>query len=143
MPDILHSFPVNAPLNKVFDAVSTPDGLNQWWTLRSAGQPELGAVYELFFAENYDWRAKVVESEPPRLLVLQVTDTRPDWQDTIVSFMLTESGEQTNVRFEHRGWPEENDHFRTSSFCWAMYLRIMKRYVEFGETVEYGTRLSA
>lgn len=143
MPDILLNFPVNAPLEKVFDAITTPNGLNQWWTLRSNGKPEVGTTYELYFAENYDWRATVVEADPPHRLVLKITDATPDWQGTHVGFTLDESDGQTKLSFEHTGWPEDSDHFRSSSFCWAMYLRIMKRYVEFGETVEYGKRLYA
>jgi hypothetical protein len=45
--------------------------------------------------------------------------------------------------FAHRGWPEANDHYRTSSFCWAMYLRLMKRHLETGEQVPYAIRLDA
>jgi AraC-like DNA-binding protein len=37
--DILQDFPVRAPVTRVFDAVSRPDGLDRWWTKRSAGEP--------------------------------------------------------------------------------------------------------
>jgi hypothetical protein len=47
------------------------------------------------------------------------------------------------VRFAHRGWPDESDHYRTSSFCWAMYLRLLSRALEFGEFVPYDDRLRA
>ena len=30
---------------------------------------------------------------------------------------------------------------RTSCYCWVMYLRILKRYVEHGEMVPYERRL--
>jgi uncharacterized protein YndB with AHSA1/START domain len=32
-------------------------------------------------------------------------------------------------------------HYRVSCYCWAMYLRILKRYLEHGETVPYAKRL--
>ncbi len=51
-------------------------------------------------------------------------------------------GEVTQVRFEHTGWPVANDHYRISNYCWAMYLRLLKRYVEAGEVVPYEKRLS-
>ena len=73
--------------------------------------------------------------------MLKITDAAPDWQDTHVGFTLAEIDGETILKIEHLGWSEDSDHFRSSSFCWAMYLRIMKRYVEFGETVEYGRRL--
>lgn len=34
-----------------------------------------------------------------------------------------------------------NDHFRTSSCCWAQYLRILRRFLEHGERVPYAERL--
>ncbi|MCH8956850.1 SRPBCC domain-containing protein, partial [candidate division KSB1 bacterium] len=36
---------------------------------------------------------------------------------------------------------EANEHYRVSCYCWAMYLRLLKRYVEHGETVPYEDRL--
>ena len=39
VPDILHDFPIKAPLDRVFQAVSTPEGLDRWWTKRSEGKP--------------------------------------------------------------------------------------------------------
>jgi hypothetical protein len=43
--------------------------------------------------------------------------------------------------FRHTGWAEPNEHFRISNHCWAMYLRILRRYLEYGEIVPYEQRL--
>lgn len=143
MADIYLNFPIKAPIEQIYGACTTPEGLNQWWTLRSHGGPVLGSTYQLYFAEDYDWRATVTKANPPYSFELDITSATPDWQGTKVSFTLSENDGQTKLNFEHRGWPEDNDHYRTSSFCWAMYLRLMKRYVEHGETVNYGIRLDA
>lgn len=45
------------------------------------------------------------------------------------------------VRFYHTGWPTENAHWRISCYCWAMYLRVMRRYLEHGDIVPYENRL--
>jgi hypothetical protein len=45
------------------------------------------------------------------------------------------------VLFSHIGWPTLSEHFAVSSFCWAMYLRIMRRALEYGEDVPYDARL--
>jgi hypothetical protein len=58
MPDILHDFPIFAPISKVFAAVSTPAGLDQWWTLTSSGGPRPNDTFELGFGPDYDWRAR-------------------------------------------------------------------------------------
>lgn len=188
MPDIYHQFPVFAPANEVFEAVSTPRGLDAWWSLSSKGEPAKGSVYELFFGEGYDWRARVTECVPNEIFELEICDSMSDWENTRVRFELTErsstsgaseptsskesaeesstqsgsettassaaneptassaadlSSAETEVRFSHKGWPDDNDHYRISTFCWAMYLRLMKKYVEDGTVVEYSKRLDA
>ena len=45
------------------------------------------------------------------------------------------------VRFSHSGWRSENEHYRLSSYCWAMYLRLMRRFAEAGEQVPYDHRM--
>lgn len=141
MPDIVHQFPVNAPADQIYAAITTPKGLDEWWTLKSDGQARIGATFNLFFGENYAWQAKVTQAVTARLFELELTKAEPDWERTRVRFEI-EPGEGTClVTFRHIGWGDESDHFRTSCFCWAMYLRIMKRHIEYGESVEYGQRL--
>lgn len=41
MPDIFHDFWIKAPSARVFDAISTPQGLDQWWTKKSKGEPSI------------------------------------------------------------------------------------------------------
>jgi uncharacterized protein YndB with AHSA1/START domain len=159
MPDIFHQFPVFAPVSEVFKAVSTPEGLDAWWTLSSKGEPVAGNIYELFFGEGYDWRARVSTCVAGKIIAFSIYDSLPDWENSIVRFELTEESSSssdgetsaisassaaiTQVRFSHTGWREENDHYRISSFCWAMYLRLLKKYCEEGTVVEYAKRLDA
>ncbi|MBI3004678.1 MAG: SRPBCC domain-containing protein [Ignavibacteriales bacterium] len=141
MPDILHDFPINASAERVFDAVSSPRGLDAWWTKKSSGEPKVGAEYSLWFGPEYDWRAIVSQCKRAKEFELKIAKADRDWEPTRVGFDLEESNGVTQVRFHHLGWPESNDHYRTSCFCWAMYLRLLKRYVEFGEVVPYEKRL--
>jgi uncharacterized protein YndB with AHSA1/START domain len=141
MADIHHDFPIKAPRKRVFEAVSTPAGLDHWWTRRSAGIAQPGAEYELWFGPEYDWRAVLSKCAPPAELEYHVVRADPEWRDTRVGFLLREDNGVTQVRFSHTGWPEPSEHYRTSSFCWAMYLRILRRYLEQGEVVPYDQRL--
>lgn len=142
MPEIKHQFPIDAPNKAVFEAISTPAGLDSWWTLKSDGRAEKGAEYRLYFGDRYDWRAVVSRYSPASEFELTMTVADDDWLHTRVAFDLEPTGGRTEVRFRHSGWPEANDHFSISSFCWAMYLRLLKRYVESGEVVSYGDRLN-
>ena len=143
MVNIVHYFPINAPIEKAYEEVSQPKGLDAWWTLSSSGEPKTGGVYELNFGPGYEWRAEVTRAEHPFAFELRMIDAHEDWLGTSVSFDLTAKDSMTFVLFQHLNWKEENEHYRTSCFCWAMYLRLMKRHIEFGEFVEYAKRLDA
>ncbi len=141
MPDILHDLPIRTTPERLFDAVSLPAGLDRWWTARSVGAPAPGAEYELWFGPEYDWRARVTVCEPPRRFELALTRAMPDWMGTVVGFELVPTPGGTELHFSHRGWAEPTAHYRTSCCCWAMYLRILRRALEYGEDVEYEKRL--
>ena len=141
--DILQDFPIRAAARQVFEAVALPGGLDQWWTIRSSGSPAPGAEYALDFGPGYQWKARVTACVPDREFELELTEAMPDWMHSRVRFELDEKDGRTWVRFSHRGWPSAGDHYRTSSHCWALYLRILRRYLEHGETVPYEERLSA
>lgn len=141
MADIIHYFPIKAPSQKVFQTISTPAGLDAWWTKRSSGEAKSGSEYELWFGPKYDWRAVVSRLKPNSEFELEMTRAHEDWQGTRVGFHLQEKDGLTHVRFHHMGWPKANEHYYTSCYCWAMYLRLLKRNVEHGEFVPYEDRL--
>ncbi len=143
MADIVHCFAICSPARKVFAAVSTPAGLDNWWTKRCVGRPVEGAEYELGFGPQYDWRALVRTYAPDVKFALEMTDADNDWRGTRLLFHVREEGDTTHIRFEHLGWQQANEHFCVSNYCWAMYLRLLKRYVERGEVVPYEARLEA
>jgi uncharacterized protein YndB with AHSA1/START domain len=143
MADIAFQFPINAPVAPVFQAIATPLGLDAWWTLRSMGVPAEGAVYELWFGPEYDWRARVTRAVPDQEFELEITVAQQDWLGTRVSFRLAEQAGLTIVHFRHSNWPEANAHFQISCYCWAMYLRLLRRFVEHGEVVAYAERDAA
>jgi uncharacterized protein YndB with AHSA1/START domain len=143
MADIFHCFTVDGSPSSVFEGISTSKGLDKWWTKNSRDDPAMGGTYELDFGPGYIWSAVVTKYIADREFELTLTDAHADWLDTKVGFSLTErSGHTVEVNFYHTGWPENNEHYRISSYCWAMYLRILKRYVEFGEEIPYENRLS-
>ena len=143
MPDIVHQFRINADAGKVFAGVSTPKGLDNWWTKRSEGKAAIGEEYVLWFGPGYDWRGVVSRCVAEKEFALDMVEAMDDWKGTRVAFELKGDGGATDVVFRHTNWPVANEHFQISSFCWAMYLRLLKQYVEHGEVVPYDKRLDA
>ena len=143
MADIRHELLISAPPARVFQAISTPAGLDAWWTKSSEGEPTEGRRYRLGFSPGYDWEAVVRSVTPGEGFELELTGADEDWTGTRVGFVLETAGRNTRVSFHHTGWREANRHFSVSTFCWAMYLRLLKRYVEAGERIPYEKRLEA
>ena len=141
MPDIYHHFWIKSSPHKVFENIVTSKGLDNWWTKTSEAKPQPGANYTLHFGPGYTWKAKVNTYQADQVFELEFTEADADWVGTKVGFKLSLKDGKTEVHFHHRGWPGENEHFKISSYCWAMYLRILKRYTEFGEQVPYEKRL--
>jgi uncharacterized protein YndB with AHSA1/START domain len=143
MVDIFEDFPVDASPARVFQAVSEPAELDCWWTLKCSGRAEPGASYELDFGPGYQWRAAVTRCVLNAEFELRITSADADWLGTRVGFTLEPKNGRTWVRFHHIGWPATNEHYRISVYCWAMYLRLMRRHIETGEIVPYEKRLDA
>lgn len=142
MADIIHEFIVKAPPEQVFELFATPSGMEKWWTKASAGESREGGTIRLNFGPQYNWQAVVTRHAAPSSFELRMIEAHPDWIGTRVRCELLPDGKNaTRVRFHHTGWPEQNEHWRVSCFCWAMYLRILRRKLEYGETVEYEKRL--
>lgn len=140
MPDLFHDLPVFAAVGDVFKCVYTPDGISKWWSISAKGEPRVGNIYEFDFGPDYQWEAVVEDCELNSVFVLRMTVSDSDWEQSLVSFRLETINDRVILRFAHKGWPDENDHFRSSSYCWAMYLRCLKRYAEKGIETEYEKR---
>ncbi|MBI3791234.1 MAG: VOC family protein, partial [Gemmatimonadetes bacterium] len=113
-------FPIQASAAHCFALVSTPAGLDGWWTLTSAGEARAGALWALGFGPEYQWAARVSACEPERVFEFTMTDSDDDWRGSRVRFEFTEADGVTTVRFTHAGWPRSNAHYRVSAHCWAL-----------------------
>ena len=142
MADIFQIFTIKASRAKVFEGITNSKGLDNWWTKSSEVKPGVGEIYALGFGPQYNWKAVVTKFDEDKEFELRMTEADADWVGTKIGFSLSGKESNTLVNFYHTGWPENNEHFKISTYCWAMYLRILKRYIEFGEEVPYEKRLS-
>ncbi len=140
MNAIYHSFVVEVDPPKVFAAITEPEHLIQWWPKRCSGIAEIGAEYNFFFEEPYNWFAKVSEIKVNESIALKMTKSDPDWDPTTFGFDLKDHKKGTYVSFYHKDWPDQNEHMKYSSFCWAMLLNGLKDYLEKGKVIPFEER---
>lgn len=138
--DILLDVYIDVKPQEVFEAISEPDLLMNWWPLTCDGKPELGAEYNFFFENPYDWYGKVSEIKRNEAFYIRMTKSDEDWDTTTFGFELRARNEGTLVQFSHRNWLKNNHHFRHSAYCWAILLKGLKNYLEKGVIVPFNDR---
>ena len=95
MADILHRIGVdNGSPQRVYDALSTLDGLSGWWAERTTGDTDPGGVIEFRFGPG-GIDMKVVELDPGRLVRWEVVGGPEEWIGTGVRFDIRQDGDWT------------------------------------------------
>jgi uncharacterized protein YndB with AHSA1/START domain len=132
MTDILHRIGVaNSSPERVYDALTTVDGLSGWWAEKTTGETDLGGVVQFRFGPGgIDMR--VAELEPGRLVRWDVADGPQEWIGTSVQFDLRQDGDWTIVLFRHEGWREPVEFMHHCSTKWATFLMSLKQLLETG-----------
>jgi uncharacterized protein YndB with AHSA1/START domain len=133
MVDILHRVGVKTPTpKKVYDALTTVDGLANWWTNDTTGTAEVGGVLQFRFpAGGFDM--EVIDHQPSEKVTWKVHDGPEEWIGTTIDWQLRQDDEYTIVMFRHQGWKEPVEFMHHCSTKWATYLMSLKSLVETGE----------
>jgi len=134
MVDILHRVGMRTESpQKVYDALTTVDGLAGWWTDDTKGSGEVGGVLEFRFPPLDGFDMEVVEAKPSERVTWRVADGPGEWIGTTIEWRLRQEDEYTIVLFRHEGWQEPGEFMHHCSTKWGSYLMSMKSLVETGE----------
>jgi uncharacterized protein YndB with AHSA1/START domain len=143
---IEREFHIDAPPEVVFDVISSPVHIREWWDAETDIELVSGATGELVWADEATDRAHVspitvVEAQPPRLFSFRWVypddaAAAPD-NSLLVTFRLAASDRGTVVRmteagFREKGWEiavleeQYNEHVTG----WDLFLPRMAEYVK-------------
>jgi len=139
MTTIKHLFHIDAPQEKVYQALTTIDGLSNWWTKYTSGETALREIIEFSFGTPLITKMKVISLVPDQLVRWECIDGLDDWKKTIVSFQLGQNEGKTLVRFEHDKWKKANDLYAACSFSWSRYLESLRQLCQTGNGQAFGT----
>ncbi|MBC7894536.1 MAG: SRPBCC domain-containing protein [Cytophagaceae bacterium] len=131
MADILHRVGIKAPLDDVYKAVATRDGLAAWWATNTQGESKVDGVLQFRFgAGGFDM--KVLDLKPSSRVLWEVVDGPAEWLGTKVSWEMRRDGEYSIILFKHQDWREPVEFMHHCSTKWAMFLMSLKALVETG-----------
>jgi uncharacterized protein YndB with AHSA1/START domain len=134
--DILLGVEIDAEAQRVYEAITTKEGLSSFWTSDSVAEPEVGSEARFGFAgAPVPLRMRVDALEPNAEVAWACLGEFPHWSDTRVTWSLSQ-GEHaaTRVFFRHAGFPDEQPEyeFASVSYTWAIVLERLKELAEKG-----------
>lgn len=132
MVDILHRIGVVAPLDDVYQAVATTDGIAGWWTTDTTGKSEIGGPLITRFGDVGGFDMEILELDPAGHVRWRVTGGPEEWVGTEIAWRLDQRGDYTVVQFKHEGWREQVEFMYHCSTKWATFLLSLKDFVENG-----------
>jgi uncharacterized protein YndB with AHSA1/START domain len=130
MAIIYHQVSIGVHRDRLYEALTTREGLSKWWTAECVAKPEVGFVNEFHDGPQFNHRMKVIHLQSGHSVEWKCVDQHDDWTGTQVSFRLTDRGDQTCLDFKHTGFAVENESYAASNYRWAVYLTNLKRYCE-------------
>lgn len=133
MSDMRHMLLIDAPIDRVYRAVTEEEGLAGWWTVQVKAAPEAGSIANFKFGDRYRTAMRIVALEEPRRIEWECVEGDEEWVGTRIVIALEKQGDQTLVRFTHGGWREATDFFASCNYNWGYYLTSLKSYCETGE----------
>ena len=98
---------VNAPVNKVWEALTDPNEMQKWMMMSTNFEPKTGKdfTFKSDATEEWDGVFKCSVKEVVEKKKLSYTwDTSFINAETLVEFELTENGDKTELSLVHSGW---------------------------------------
>jgi uncharacterized protein YndB with AHSA1/START domain len=138
MADIIHRVGIKAPVQKVYNALSTVEGIGGWWTEQTTGKSQVGGTIVVRFLsqegkEIGSMNMEVKTLEPGKKVHWKFTSGPEEWIGTDAIFDLHEEGDYTIVLFGHRNWQKEAEFMAHCSMKWGIFMLSLKELVETGK----------
>jgi uncharacterized protein YndB with AHSA1/START domain len=130
--DIMHLIKIHASSDRVYAAITTADGIRQWWTRDAAIAPKIGSAGEFgFYGKRFVAKVIVEELNPSTGVRWKVTNSA--WPGHDIEFILKADGNDTTLVFAHRGFRRADEGFASATMRWGFYLLSLKRYLQTGQ----------
>jgi uncharacterized protein YndB with AHSA1/START domain len=132
---------LKAAADAVFDALTTPSGLQAWWCPSVSGSGlEGGELTFLFGDDPLVMRVDKAERSSVVRWTALAFEPLPDWVGTTISFDVSpdENG-GSRLRFRHTGMTPQLECFDFCTKSWENYLVSLVDYLDSGKGSPFGS----
>ena len=124
--DLTKSFTVDAPPERVYDAIND---VRAWWGGLVGRNDVVGGEWVYFVPDIHFSKFRTTDLVPGKRIAWLVTDSelsflkdKQEWTGTTVEFDLAEVHGGTEVRFTHRGLTPQVECFEVCDLAWSEYI---------------------
>ena len=132
---LVHQVNIKATPERIYEAVSTANGLAAFWTSDSRAEPKVGSISSFGFGGPTQ-RMRVDELKPGTRVKWTALADFPNWDGTTVTWDIStaEDGE-TGLLFRHADWPAavSQDDLGSINYTWGLIVERLKQYAETGK----------
>lgn len=154
MPDIRNSLIIGAPVEKVYEVITTREGLSGWWTPDIQTENKIATHSRFHFGPEYFKEMLITELVPDKQVSWECIKGDLEWIGTSISFSLksgdknllsqtnpeiegqlqqTASEKLTLLTFAHDNWGDYTPMFAECNYTWGRFLRSLKLLCETGK----------
>ena len=120
-------------IEKVYQALTTQEGLSGWWTKHTSAKPEEGSIATFRFSPDYEKHMRIDKLVPNKQVIWTCIKGDKEWLDTRLTFDLKQEGDFVILDFRHSGWASQTETFGLCSYHWALYMKSLKDLIETGQ----------
>lgn len=132
MQSIKHTFHIDSDFDTVYNALNSIEDLSQWWTKDTVGGNELGDAIYFTFGEYATFEIQIAELVKNKLVNWKFIHGNPDWNDTFITFILSENDDKIMVQFVHEEFKDDYTAIGNINFSWGRYLSSLRDFCETG-----------
>jgi len=138
MQKIIHVLDVSIDKQRVYQALTTEEGLSSWWSTKVKTDGKLGGIIGFTFLEGFNPDMKILSLEENSKVEWECVSGHDKWQNNKFSFEMKENQVGTLLKFtqEYANQVSDEDYGRYN-FNWAYYLQSLKDYCETGNGKPY------
>src|ERR1700687_1896829 len=136
---LMHSVTIDGDAEKIYEAISTGEGLASFWTADSTAEPKVGSIARFGFGGPV-LEMRVEELKPGKLVRWSTHGGFPEWVDTTVTWEIVpakDGGQE--VRLSHEGWPAQlpQGDLASVNYVWGRVVGRLKKYAETGKPAPF------
>ena len=131
MAEIKINVAIKANPEKIYEAITTQQGLASWWAKQTIAKPELGFM-NVFTFGTFRNEMQVTNLTANKNVEWKCVSSVEEWMGTNISFNLEEKDGTTILRFAHSNWKASTDMLARCTYDWSRFIRSLKSLCETG-----------